>query len=290
MRSMWLSRACTAFVIVVTGMTGALAGGGYAGAATTASASRTDRAAGPVPGHVATGRPDVAAAGTPRLHPAAALTGSGTVSCPGGCAVNARSGPSTGYGVVVSLGDGTPVTVYCTARGEWESGQWGATNLWDNIGGNQYVSDSLVDTGGNDPTAGDCGVSSGSGINPFAYPWGNVGAGNWVDDGHGYYEGECVSYAAWAVRAESHSVSPDFLGNADQWNSHGVPSGGARAGDVAMWDDNVSGAGSVGHVAFVTAVFTDGTVQVSEYNWYNAHGYDSRRIGAGEVSRYLHFF
>jgi surface antigen len=57
-----------------------------------------------------------------------------------------------------------------------------------------------------------------------------------------------------------------------------------------MWDDNVSGAGSVGHVAFVTAVFTDGTVQVSEYDWYNAHGYDSRRIGVGEVSRYLHFF
>jgi hypothetical protein len=60
MRSMWPRRACTAFVIVVTGMTGALAGGGYAGAATTASASHTDRAAGPVPGHVATGRPDVA--------------------------------------------------------------------------------------------------------------------------------------------------------------------------------------------------------------------------------------
>ena len=34
----------------------------------------------------------------------------------------------------------------------------------------------------------------------------------------------------------------------------------------------------------------DGTVQITEYNWYVAHGYDSRRIATSTPSRYLHFY
>lgn len=301
-----------AVAITATAVAASLAGGVSAGAAVRPASARpalakpasataaparpapyTDRLAGPLTRAVGHGRPDVAAAGTPRLTGTGAVTpnaASGTINCPGGCSVNARSGPSTGYGVLGSLGNGTGVTIQCTARGEWITGQYGDTNLWDNIGSGRYVSDALVYTGTNNPVAGDCGVSSGSGVDPFAYPWASVGAGNWVSDGHGYYEGECVSYSAWAVRSESHAYSPDFLGNADQWNSHGIPTGGARPGDVPMWDDNHNGAGSLGHVAFVTAVFNDGTVQITEYNWYTAHGYDSRRIATSAPSRYLHFY
>lgn len=287
MRGKWSRRALMAIAIAAT----VLAGGPAGAAVRPAPALHTDRAAGPLVTATGNGAPDVAAPGTARLPGTVTPnTATGTINCPGGCSVNARSGPSTGYGVVGSLANGTGVSIVCTSRGEWISGQYGDTNLWDNIGSGRYVSDSLVYTGTNNPVAGDCGVSSGSGVDPFAYPWGGVGAGNWVGDGHGYYEGECVSYAAWAVRAESHSISPDFLGNADQWASHGVPVGGARPGDVAMWDDNHNGAGSLGHVAFVTAVYTDGTVQITEYNWSYAHGYDSRRIGTSVPSRYLHFY
>jgi surface antigen len=294
MRWKWPRRVLMATAIAVT-----VLAGGPAGAAVRPAphpAQHTDRLAGPLVTATGHGRPDVAAPGTARLpgtvspNTASPNTASGTINCPGGCSVNARSGPSTGYGVIGSLANGTAVSIQCTARGEWITGQYGDTNLWDNIGNGRYVSDALVYTGTNDPVAGDCGVSSGSGVDPFAYPWANVGAGNWVSDGHGYYEGECVSYAAWAVRSEPHSISPDFLGNADQWNSHGIPVGGARPGDVGMWDDNHNGAGSLGHVAFVTAVFNDGTIQITEYNWYTAHGYDSRRIATSAPSRYLHFY
>lgn len=295
MRGMWPRRTLTAVAIAATTAAVSLSGGGSAGAAvrpaTARPAPHTDRLAGPLTQAVGHGRPDVATAGTLRLPGTVTPnSASGTINCPGGCSVNARSGPSTGYGVIGSLANGTGVTIQCTARGEWISGQYGDTNLWDNIGSGRYVSDALVYTGTNDPVAGDCGVSSGNGVDPFAYPWANVGAGNWVSDGHGYYEGECVSYSGWAVRSEPHGYSPDFLGNADQWNSHGIPTGGARPGDVPMWDDNHNGAGSLGHVAFVTAVFNDGTIQITEYNWYTAHGYDSRRIAASNPSRYLHFY
>jgi uncharacterized protein YraI len=293
MRSMSPRRALTATAIAVTAAAGCLAVGGPADGAVRPAppAPHTDRLAGPLTRAVGHGRPDIAASGTPRLR--ATVTpnaASATISCPGGCAVNARSGPSTGYGTTGSLANGTAVTIQCTARGEWITGQYGATGLWDNIGNGRYVSDALVYTGTNNPVAGDCGVSSGSGVDPFAYPWAGLGADDWVSDEHGYWGGECVSYAAWAVRSESHSRSPDLLGNADQWNSHGIPVGNARPGDVPMWDGLRHGAGDLGHVAFVSAVFNDGTVQITEYNWFTAHAYDSRRIAASDPSRYLHFY
>lgn len=36
-------------------------------------------------------------------------------------------------------------------------------------------------------------------------------------------------------------------------NSHGIPVGNARPGDVPMWDGLRHGAGDLGHVAFVSA-------------------------------------
>ena len=292
MRSMWPRRALTATAIALTAAAGCLAVGGPADGAVRPArpTPHTDRLAGPLTRAIGHGRPDIAVSGTPRLRatvtPNAAAA---TINCPGGCAVNARSGPSTGYGATGSLANGTAVTIQCTARGEWITGQYGDTNLWDNIGSGRYVSDALVFTGTNNPVAGDCGVSSGSGVDPFAYPWASVGD-HWVSDEHGYWEGECVSYAAWAVRSESHSHSPDLLGNANQWNSHGIPVGNARPGDVPMWDGGRNGAGTLGHVAFVSAVFNDGTVQITEYNWFTAHVYDSRRIATSDPSRYLHFY
>lgn len=282
--------AATALAVALAGSVPAIASPARPSPLAAATA-HTDRLSGPLTGTLGRGKPDTASPRTPHLRTGITPnTASGTINCPGGCSVNARSGPSTGYGVVGSLADGTTVSISCAARGEWITGQYGDTNLWDYIGSGRYISDALVYTGTNNPVAGDCGFSSGNGVDPFGYPWANVGAGNWVSDGHGYYEGECVSYAAWAVRSESHTYSPDFLGNADQWNSHGIPTGGARPGDVAMWDDNHNGAGSLGHVAFVTAVFNDDTIQITEYNWYYAHGYDSRRISVSNPSRYLHFY
>src|SRR2546430_16094033 len=69
-----------------------------------------------------------------------------------------------------------------------------------------------------------------SGLNPYRYPYG----GGARIDGHGYYAGECVSFAAWAVRNDGlhHRRSPDHLGNADDWRGAQIDHR-PRVGDIA---------------------------------------------------------
>ncbi|MEN3309573.1 MAG: hypothetical protein V7603_5775 [Micromonosporaceae bacterium] len=125
-------------------------------------------------------------------------------------------------------------------------------------------------------------------LNPADYLW--PAQDGWAGDGHGYYQGECVSFAAWAVRSDGreHTASPDYLGNADAWSGAYVDAT-PHDGDVAQWDAGRNGAGSVGHVAYVAAVNSDGTVRVWEYNWGTFHRANARTIPAGTPSRYLHF-
>ena len=75
-----------------------------------------------------------------------------------------------------------------------------------------------------------CQVTNGG--TAAAYPWPTQDA--WVVDGHGYYEGECVSFAAWAVRTDgrAHTKLPDFLANANQWTGAYVDAT-PHVGDVA---------------------------------------------------------
>jgi surface antigen len=125
-------------------------------------------------------------------------------------------------------------------------------------------------------------------FDPRDYPWPTQDG--WASDGHGYYQGECVSFASWAVRSDGrdHSASPDNLGNADAWAGAYVD-GTPHVGDVAQWDAGRNGAGSAGHVAYVAAVNDDGTVRVWEYNWGTFHRLNARTITTGTPSRYLHF-
>ncbi len=133
-------------------------------------------------------------------------------------------------------------------------------------------------------------------LDPNGYPWPNVGATTYISDGYGYYEGECTSFAAWAVRNDglADSSSPNYLGNATSWHAATTEST-PHVGDVAQWDANHNGAGSTGHVAYVSAVYGDGTIQVQEYNWlsaannYTGHRYNTRQISASTPSRYLKF-
>jgi surface antigen len=98
-------------------------------------------------------------------------------------------------------------------------------------------------------------------VNPDNYPW--PATDTWVADGHGYYAGECTSFAAWAVRT-SGRPSPDWLGNANMWHA-ATASADPHVGDVAQWDPNYHDAGSAGHVAFVAGV-TGRTIKIYEYN------------------------
>ena len=171
------------------------------------------------------------------------------------------------------------------------SGSTVAVTLDDTGPAGTYTSADAVQLG---QLNGSCGTSGA--LNPSAYPWPSVAPTTYIDDGHGYYEGECVSFAAWAIRTDGmpHTKSPDHLGNANQWTGAYIDSG-PHVGDIAQWDPNVGGAGSLGHVAYVAAVNGDGTIKVYEYNFldsYNnntGHRLSIRTVATSSASRYLHF-
>jgi len=168
------------------------------------------------------------------------------------------------------------------------------SRTWDALVGggwayDLYTSTAPLGSDGYSPGIRHCGTASATPLyNASAYPWPTQDG--WVSDAHGYYEAECVSFAAWAVRTDgrAHTRGTDFLGNANAWTGASEDST-PRAGDVAQWDAGVNGAGSVGHVAYVAAVNSDGSVVINEYNWGNFHRFNTRTVSANTPSRYLHF-
>ncbi|MFE5948483.1 SH3 domain-containing protein [Streptomyces sp. NPDC056480] len=64
-----------------------------------------------------------------------------------GYRVNVRSGPSTQYPIVRALPLGATVTISCQKYGEWITGPYGTTRIWDSIAPGEYISDAYVRTG-----------------------------------------------------------------------------------------------------------------------------------------------
>ncbi|MGW4726838.1 SH3 domain-containing protein [Streptomyces sp. S1] len=64
-----------------------------------------------------------------------------------GYRLNVRSGPGTQYPLVRSLPLGATVAISCQKYGEWVTGPYGTTRVWDSIAPGEYVSDSYVRTG-----------------------------------------------------------------------------------------------------------------------------------------------
>ncbi|MGW0395703.1 peptidase [Streptomyces sp. NPDC003042] len=85
-------------------------------------------------------------------------TGSGYPTYPvaPGYRVNVRSGPGTNYSVEKVLAYGASVTIRCQTPGEWISGPYGTTNLWDCVGNGLFVADAYVNTGSDGYVAGRC--------------------------------------------------------------------------------------------------------------------------------------
>jgi hypothetical protein len=187
--------------------------------------------------------------------------------------------------VTRSVANGASITVICQLQGGTDPYDGLSSHTWDMIAPGQYVYDWYVSTPVQDSSGWSPGVPRC--VYPQAYPWPDQTA--WVADGHGYYEGECVSFAAWALRAIGKpSSETDFQGNADMWHGLAVDSG-PHAGDIAQWADNHNEAGSLGHVAYVQSVNGDGTITVYEYNWGNFHLLNIRTISASTPSRYLRY-
>lgn len=96
---------------------------------------------------------------------------------------------------------------------------------------------------------------------------------NPVVDKWGMYSRQCVSYTAWKVY-QKNGYMPYWggRGNANQWPGNAMAAGipvnsTPRAGSVG-----VIMAGQYGHVVWVESVNGDGTINISQYNYYNAGG------------------
>ncbi|MDT9689664.1 SH3 domain-containing protein [Streptomyces sp. P9(2023)] len=74
-----------------------------------------------------------------------------------GYRVNVRSGPGTQYRIVRTLAQDVRVPIYCQTTGEWVSGPYGTTNIWDNIAAGEFISDAYVKTGSDGLVAKRCG-------------------------------------------------------------------------------------------------------------------------------------
>ncbi|MER5632742.1 SH3 domain-containing protein [Streptomyces nitrosporeus] len=74
-----------------------------------------------------------------------------------GYRVNVRRGPGTQYGIIRTLPYGMSVPVFCQKAGERVTGPYGTSNIWDNIGRSEYVSDTYVRTGSDGYIAPRCG-------------------------------------------------------------------------------------------------------------------------------------
>jgi surface antigen len=137
------------------------------------------------------------------------------------------------------------------------------------------------------------------------YPWNDsncyVDANAWshggIDgngtDGMGYGCRQCVSYVAWRAYKET-GYAPINWGNANNMPSSARAAGFATGGAPRAGSAGVISAGAYGHVVWIDAVNDDGTVDVSQYNYYNAGGpgwghYSKMRVSAATYDTYIYF-
>ena len=115
-------------------------------------------------------------------------------------------------------------------------------------------------------------------------PWG-CGPGEGPDR-WGYCTRQCVSYAAWAVE-RSGRQAPLYYGNAKNWVSAAPASwqyNTPQAGDVG-----VATGGGFGHVAYVEAVYGDGTMRISQYNAQVTGEYSEATVSIYFFNKYIRF-
>lgn len=126
-------------------------------------------------------------------------------------------------------------------------------------------------------------------VNGRSYPWANAPWPNDIPDTWGMYQRQCVSYTAWKVAASGrHMPYWGGRGNANQWDDNaraaGIPVDRTpRVGDVA-----VRNAGTYGHVMYVDAVNSDGSINISQYNANWDGRYSEARIFPGDLV-FVHF-
>lgn len=133
--------------------------------------------------------------------------------------------------------------------------------------------------------------------NHGGYPW---EGGCYVDanafsnktDPLGYGCRQCVSYTAWKVGQRTGNF-PRYWGNANMWPGSARATGYSTGSTPRAHSVGVISWGAYGHVVWIESVNGDGTVNVSQYNYYNAGGpgwgnYSEMRVPASTYDTYIY--
>lgn len=123
----------------------------------------------------------------------------------------------------------------------------------------------------------------------YNYDWGvNGSPWNWSLGGYGYRN--CTDWVAYRVRLDGKHV-PSGLGNAKLWDDRAPSYGLTVSSTPRVGAAAVSNSGYYGHVMYVEAVNSDGTIVVSDYNRAGTGKYDMNQLSASTASslRYVYF-
>jgi surface antigen len=144
------------------------------------------------------------------------------------------------------------------------------------------------------------------------YPYASDTSG--AADPWGFTRRQCVSFVGFRMFQNRHAMSNvrEHWGSAYHWDEAARSLGRTvtlrpKVGAVAQWNAGEDSrfyaangaigtmkAGSYGHVAYVSAVYTDGSVRIEHYNMtkdrYGRGTYSSHRVLRGEVPRFIYVY
>jgi surface antigen len=205
--------------------------------------------------------------------------------------LNVRSGPSTDDSIVGSLAYHTSITIACQTTGATVDG----SAIWDEIGSGRFVSDYWVNTpnfGTYSPGLAVCaGTPAGGagtigrtvGDNPFPGGQCTWGADNLA---HEFMDTDPSAYPS------GHNYI-EVSGNADQWAGSAASNGwtvvsSVHLDSIVVFQPGVQGADrTYGHVAWVTAVYSNGTFQIEEMNATAGPNYDFRTVSVASGESFI---
>ena len=142
-----------------------------------------------------------------------------------------------------------------------------------------------------DPSKGGYPWEAGCYVDANAWSYGGVN-GNGTDP-LGYGCRQCVSYTAFKVGQRTGSY-PRYWGNANMWPSSARAAGYQTGSTPRANSVGVLMTGQYGHTVWVDSVNSDGTLTVSQYNYFNAGGpgwgnYSKMKVSASTYNVYIYF-
>jgi surface antigen/uncharacterized protein YraI len=205
--------------------------------------------------------------------------------------MSVRSGPSAADSIVGSLAYHSSITIICQTTGASTDG----SVIWDEIGAGRFASDEYVNT----PGAGT--YSPGLAVCPGT-PLGGGGAVGGTTGSNPFPGGQCtwgadnLAHEFMVTDPAAYPAGHNFIsigGNADQWAASAAAHGWTvvntpHLDSIVVFQAGVQGADpTYGHVAWVSAVYSNGTFQIEEMNATAGPNYDFRTVSVASGESFI---